>query len=83
MATRPSRSRRSCAHNPHSLTYSLLPQWLAQPLQAEVIDPAEAAEMWDLALLDPKQRLSNLPPHLYEAASRMWLYRMPVAAPRQ
>jgi hypothetical protein len=70
--------------NPHSLTYSLLPSWLLNPLLQGVISQVEAAELWDSQLLvPPDQPHLELPPHLHPACERLSLWAREVTSPPQ
>ena len=60
----------------HSLTYSLLPQWLMEPLLQGAISQPEAAEIWDNYLLTPEGEFQTLPSHLNSAAERLHLWAM-------
>ena len=63
-----------------SLTYSLLPEWLHQPLMDQAISLAEAAEIWDAYLLTPAGETHPLPRSLHQAAERIHLWSLPVLA---
>lgn len=58
-----------------SLTYQHLPEWLLEPLMAEVVKAHEAAEIWDCLLLEPGE-VTILPRHLFPAAERLALWEM-------
>lgn len=68
----------------HSLTYQELPQWLAEPLEAQVISLPEAAELWDLFVVSPNQP-PELPPRLLGAVQRLhlWQWEVPEDLPVQ
>lgn len=60
-----------------SLTWQQLPEYLLEPLMAEVISAAEAAMLWDL-LLTETDEWADLPPILHPAAERLLLWEMDV-----
>lgn len=53
---------------------------LLRALRAGAIDLQEANE---LQTFNQQQRLADLPEHLLQAASRLWLFQLPVEAPVQ
>lgn len=57
-----------------SLTYQSLPPWLIDPLMAQAISSAEAAELWDeWLMLGEPDRFSPECPRLQQAAMRIRL----------
>lgn len=61
-----------------SLTWQFLPaKWLA-PVMDGVISLAEAAELWDLLLLNPNEWVEP-PKHLRPAVSRLLLWQQEVS----
>lgn len=56
-----------------SLTWTELPPYLLDPLMEQVLTLAEASEMLDLMLLEEGDEV-EVPPHLLEAAARLWLW---------
>lgn len=64
-----------------SLTWQFLPPWLLQPLRAQVLSLAEAAEIWDHVLLQTEE-YSPLPRHLHPAAQRLHLWEQPTPPTR-
>lgn len=56
-----------------------LPQWLSEAMQAQVISPQEAEEIWNCWLLTPEGQSLPLPEELYPAASRLFLWEMEAA----
>ena len=68
--------------NPHSLTYSLLPSHLLEPLLQGVISLPEAAELWDSMLMVPldQQYSDPLPQRLHPACERLRLWATEVTS---
>ena len=60
-----------------SLTWQQLPEYLLEPLMAEVIQAWEAAFLWDL-LLTTQDEWADLPEILHPAAERLLLWEMDV-----
>lgn len=64
--------------DPHSLTYTELPDNLRDAMLAGAISLAEAAEIWDLALMTPEDEGGDLPESLWPAAERLHLFEQQI-----
>lgn len=69
--------------DPHSLTYSRLPPYLRRPALAGLVSLADAAEIWDLTLLQADYSTNLLPDRLFPAAAVIWLWNLEVESPVQ
>ena len=61
----------------HSLSYSLLPPWLMEPVMQGNLPLLAALELWDLWLLTPPGQETEIPPHLFPAIEALWLLELP------
>ena len=69
--------------DPHSLTYSQLPDNLLEAVLMGALTLPEAAELWDNWLLTPDNSVRPLPPHLWPAVQRLNLLGLEVDSPDQ
>lgn len=60
----------------HSQTWQLLPPWLLEPVQQGHLTLTQAAELWDLWLLTPPGKETDVPPHLSSAIEALWLLKV-------
>lgn len=58
-----------------SLTWTQLPPYLLDSLMDQALTLAEAAELWDLCLLNPDKPF-EVPSHLDPAVDRLWLWSL-------
>ena len=57
---------------------SSLPKWMQQAVKDQVLSPQEAQE-WHQVALSTSGEWIDLPEHLHEAASRVYLWERPSA----
>ena len=55
---------------------SSLPKWMQQAVKDQVLSPQEAQEIHQVALSSSTEYV-DLPEHLHEAASRVYLWEQP------
>jgi hypothetical protein len=61
----------------HSLTWQSLPEYLLEPVMAEVVLLSQAAEIWDRMLMSPEHEESvEMPPHLQPVLERLLLWTL-------
>lgn len=64
----------------HSLTWQSLPEYLLEPVMAEVVLLSQAAEIYDRMLMSPPWEESvEMPPHLQGALERLLLWTLEVS----
>jgi len=55
---------------------SQLPPWLSRAVKAQVITRPQALELASLQEKAPKDAYIDVPEHLHEATSRLWLWEV-------